>query len=133
MPLDQLEGRFKFASTADNEWIDAHPGAAPGDARDARSRSDDDAFMKFVENGEFDPAVLKQCIRKGAVSGTLVPVLCGSSFKNKGVQQLLDAVIDYLPYPGENGGISLVDVDGKVDRRAGSQRRRARRARSRSR
>jgi elongation factor G len=39
-------------------------------------------------------------------------VFCGSSFKNKGVQQLLDAVIDYLPYPGQNGGISLVDEDG---------------------
>ena len=58
--------------------------------------------------------MLKACIRKGSVSGKLVPVLCGSSFKNKGVQQLLDAVIDYLPYPGENGGISLVDVDGNV-------------------
>ena len=75
---------------------------------------DDDAFMHLVETGEFDPAVLKACIRKGSVSGELVPVLCGSSFKNKGVQQLLDAVIDYLPYPGENGGISLVDVDGNV-------------------
>ena len=41
-------------------------------------------------------------------------MLCGSSFKNKGVQQLLDAVVDYLPYPGENGGIAMVDADGKV-------------------
>jgi elongation factor G len=39
-------------------------------------------------------------------------VLCGSSFKNKGVQQVLDAVVDYMPYPGENGGISMVDEDG---------------------
>ncbi len=70
--------------------------------------------MEFVENGKFDPAVLKACIRKGTVSGQLVPVFCGSSFKNKGVQQLLDAVVDYLPYPGENGGIALVDPDGKA-------------------
>ena len=61
-----------------------------------------------------DPAVLKQCIRKGTVTGELVPVLCGSSYKNKGVQQLLDAVVDYLPYPGENGGIAMVDEDGHV-------------------
>src|SRR5690606_14277418 len=71
------------------------------------------AFMTFVETGEYDPAVLKACIRKGTVTGKLVPVLCGSSFKNKGVQQLLDAIVDYLPYPGETGGIGLVDPDGK--------------------
>ena len=70
--------------------------------------------MEFVENGKFDPAVLKACIRKGTVSGEFVPILCGSSFKNKGVQQMLDAVIDYLPFPGENGGIGMVDPDGKV-------------------
>ena len=75
---------------------------------------DDDAFMHLVETGEFDQDVLKACIRKGSVSGKLIPVLCGSSFKNKGVQQLLDAVIDYLPFPGENGGISLVDEDGNI-------------------
>src|SRR5690606_39301216 len=73
----------------------------------------DDAFLEFVENGKFEAATLKRCIRKGTVDGTLVPVLCGSSFKNKGVTQLLDAVIDYLPYPGESGGIHLVDPDGK--------------------
>ena len=70
--------------------------------------------MEFVENGKFDPAVLKKCIRKGTVTGEFVPIFCGSSFKNKGVQQLLDAVIDYLPFPGENGGIGMVDPDGKV-------------------
>jgi elongation factor G len=58
--------------------------------------------------------MLKECIRKGAISGKLVPVFCGSSYRNKGVQQLLDGVVDYLPYPGENGGISMVDADGKV-------------------
>jgi elongation factor G len=58
--------------------------------------------------------MLKACIRKGTVTGQLVPVFCGSSFKNKGVQQLLDAVIAYMPYPGENGGISMVDPDGNI-------------------
>lgn len=42
-----------------------------------------------------------------------MPVFCGFSYKNKGVQQLLDGVVDYLPFPGENGGIGLVDPDGK--------------------
>jgi len=111
--LEDLPGRFKFASAADNEWI-ANVPKLRQDALETALALDDDAFMNFVETGEFDPAVLKACIRKGTVSGSLVPVLCGSSFKNKGVQQLLDAVVDYLPYPGENGGISMVDPDGKT-------------------
>jgi elongation factor G len=112
VPLDQLASRFKFAAAADNEWI-ANVPKLRQDALETALALDDDAFMKFVETGEFDPEVLTACIRKGTVTGKLVPVFCGSSFKNKGVQQLLDAVVDYLPYPGENGGIGLVDPDGK--------------------
>jgi elongation factor G len=110
--FEELKNRFKFATTRDNEWIEQLPKLRQ-DALETALAFDDDAFMEFVENGKFDPAVLKACIRKGTVSGKLVPVFCGSSFKNKGVQQLLDAVVDYLPYPGENGGIALVDPDGK--------------------
>ncbi|MCW5624575.1 MAG: elongation factor G [Burkholderiales bacterium] len=113
VPLDQLKSRFQFAASYDNEWIDRIPELRQ-ELLESALAMDDDAFMAFIENGEFDPAVLKACIRKGAVSGKLVPVFCGSSFKNKGVQQLLDAVVDYLPYPGENGGISMVDPDGNV-------------------
>ncbi len=113
VPLDTLRARFNFAASRDNDWIDQLP-ALRKEMLETALALDDDAFTQYVENETFDPAVLKACIRKGSVTGTLVPVLCGSSFKNKGVQQLLDAVIDYLPYPGENGGISMVDPDGKV-------------------
>ncbi|MBL8202368.1 MAG: elongation factor G [Chromatiales bacterium] len=113
VPLDQIKDRFNFATTRDNEWLADLPKLRQ-DTLETALALDDDAFMEFVENGKFDPAVLKACIRKGTVSGKLVPVFCGSSFKNKGVPQLLDAVVDYLPYPGENGGISLVDPDGKT-------------------
>ncbi len=113
VPLDQIPGRFKFSTTADNDWIKRIPELRQELLEHALAM-DEDAFMEFVEHGKFDPAKLKECIRIGAVSGKLVPVFCGSSFKNKGVQQLLDAVVDYLPFPGENGGISIVDVDGKV-------------------
>ncbi len=113
VPLDQLPGRFTFASPSDNTWIKRIPELRQELLEHALAL-DEDAFMEFVENGKFDPAVLKQCIRKGTVTGEFVPIFCGSSFKNKGVQQLLDAVIDYLPYPGENGGIGMVDPDGKV-------------------
>ncbi len=113
IPIEEMKGRFSFASTRDNKWMD--------DLLDLRREAletalalDDEAFMDFVENGKFDIAKVKECIRKGTVQGKLVPVFCGSSFKNKGVQQLLDGVVDYMPYPGENGGISMVDPDGKV-------------------
>ena len=113
VPLEELKGRFKFTARHDTDWIERIP-ALRQDLLETALALDDDAFTRLLETGEFDPAMLKACIRKGSVSGQLVPVLCGSSFKNKGVQQLLDAVIDYLPYPGESGGISLVDPDGKV-------------------
>jgi len=60
----------------------------------------DDAMMEKYLNGEEIPySDLKRCIRKGAVTGKFVPVTCGSAFKNKGVQTLLDAVVNYLPSP----------------------------------
>lgn len=113
VPLESLRARFKFASNQDNEWIDRIPELRK-ELLEHSLALNEDAFMEFIESGKFDLAVLKQCIRKGAVTGALVPVFCGSSFKNKGVQQLLDGVVDYMPYPGENGGISMVDPDGKV-------------------
>jgi len=60
---------------------------------------DDDAMEAYLDGTEPDEATLKACIRKGTISGTFVPVLCGSAFKNKGVQPLLDAVVDFLPSP----------------------------------
>ena len=113
VPLESLRARFNFEASADNDWIDRLADLRQESLETALAM-DDDAFMHFVETGEFDQAVLKKLIRKGTVSGKLVPVFCGSSFKNKGVQHLLDAVVDYMPYPGENGGISMVDPDGNV-------------------
>lgn len=60
---------------------------------------DDAALEAYLEGNEPDEATLKACIRKGAIAQTFVPILCGSAFKNKGVQPLLDAVVDYLPSP----------------------------------
>ena len=60
---------------------------------------DDDAMEAYLEGNEPDEETLKMCIRKGAIAQMFVPVLCGSAFKNKGVQPLLDAVVDYLPSP----------------------------------
>ena len=60
---------------------------------------DDDAMEAYLEGNEPDEATLKRCIRAGACGLKFVPVLCGSAFKNKGVQPLLDAVVDFLPSP----------------------------------
>ncbi|HVA15730.1 MAG TPA: elongation factor G [Stellaceae bacterium] len=60
---------------------------------------DDAALEAYLAGTEPEVEVLKHCIRKGTISYAFVPVLCGSAFKNKGVQPLLDAVVDYLPAP----------------------------------
>ena len=60
---------------------------------------DDEAMMEYLEGNEPDEATLKKCIRKAVLNAAFYPILCGSAFKNKGVQTLLDAVVDYLPSP----------------------------------
>mgnify|MGYP001365117287 CR=1 FL=1 len=62
---------------------------------------DDAAMEAYLEGNEPDEATLRACIRKGTISFSFVPVLCGSAFKNKGVQPLLDAIVDFLPSPTE--------------------------------
>jgi elongation factor G len=68
---------------------------------EAAVEMDDAAMEAYLEGNEPDEATVIACLRKGTVSGKLVPVLCGSAFKNKGVQPLLDAVVDFLPSPVE--------------------------------
>ncbi len=65
--------------------------------------ADDSAMEDYLEGKEISSEVLKKCIRKGTIEFKFVPVLCGTAFKNKGVQPLLDAVIDYLPSPNDIG------------------------------
>ena len=72
---------------------------------------DDDVMTAYLDGQEPDVDTLKRLIRKAVKQITFVPVLCGSAFKNKGVQPLLDAVVDYLPSPVDRGGINGVDVN----------------------
>ena len=60
---------------------------------------DDEIMMKYLEGEEIQPQEIKRALRRGTVEVTITPVLCGSSYRNKGVQPLLDAVVDYLPSP----------------------------------
>ena len=73
---------------------------------------EDDSIMEnYLEGNEPTIDELKLCIRKGTLKGSFVPVLTGSAFKNKGVQPLLDAVIDYMPSPTDVANVKGVDVD----------------------
>ena len=73
---------------------------------------DDDAMAAYLDGKEPDEATLKALIRKAVLTGAFYPVLCGSAFKNKGVQPLLDAVVDYLPSPLDVPAIKGTDEDG---------------------
>ncbi|MBN8979369.1 MAG: elongation factor G [Rhizobiales bacterium] len=73
---------------------------------------DDDAMAAYLDGTEPDEALLKKLIRKAVISGAFYPVLCGTAFKNKGVQPLLDAVVDFLPSPLDVPAIKGTDEAG---------------------
>jgi len=80
---------------------------------------DDDAMTAYLEGKEPDEATLKRLIRKATIASTFFPVLCGSAFKNKGVQPLLDAVVDYLPSPIDVPPVKGIDLKGnEIERKA---------------
>jgi len=79
---------------------------------EAVAELDDDVLAGFLEGKEPDEATIKRLLRKAVLSGAFYPVLCGSAFKNKGVQPLLDAVVDYLPSPVDVPAIKGVDPKG---------------------
>ena len=66
---------------------------------DTLSMFDDSLMEKYLEGDEISPDEIRAAVRKGTISGEFVPVVCGSAFRNKGVQLLLDAIVDYLPSP----------------------------------
>jgi elongation factor G len=70
---------------------------------------DDDVMSRYLDGQEPDEATLRRLIRKAVLTSSFYPVLCGSAFKNKGVQPLLDAVVDYLPSPVDRGAIRGID------------------------
>ncbi len=85
---------------------------------EAAAEQDDDLMMKYLEGEELTEEEIKKGLRKGTIANTLVPVTCGSSYKNKGVQELLNAIVDYLPSPLDIPPIKGVDEDGnEVERK----------------
>ena len=76
---------------------------------DAVSMFDDDIAMMYMEGEEVPVEMIKAVIRKATIANEMVPVVCGTSYKNKGVQQVLDAVVDYMPSPLDKKGIKGVN------------------------
>ncbi|SFP48538.1 elongation factor G [Sphingomonas rubra] len=130
-----IEGGFKgLVDLVENRaiiWLEESLGAKfeyqdiPDDLKEkaAKYRSDliemaveqdDDLMEAYLEGNEPSVADLKKLIRKGTLSMAFVPIVCGSAFKNKGVQPLLDAVVDYLPSPLDVPAIKGVKLDGET-------------------
>lgn len=78
------------------------------------SEADDEIMESYLEGGEFTVEVLKAAIRRATIAGKLNPVVCGSAFKNKGVQPMLDAVVDFLPSPLDVPAIDGTLMDGET-------------------
>jgi elongation factor G len=129
-----IEGGFKgLVDLVENRaiiWLDESLGAKfvyeeiPADLKDEAEAArqelieiaveQDDAVMEqYLEGNEPDVATLKKLIRKGTLNFSFVPVLCGSAFKNKGVQPLLDAVVDYLPSPLDIPPVEGINPDNE--------------------
>lgn len=87
---------------------------------EAIAEVDEQLLEKFMSEEDFSEVEIKQALRKGTISGSMMPVLCGSAFKNKGVQLLLDAVVDYLPAPIDVPAIQGTLANGETAERKSS-------------
>ncbi|MEQ9234064.1 elongation factor G [Coleofasciculus sp. E2-BRE-01] len=84
---------------------------------EAVAETDEALLEKYLAEEELSEDEIRSALRKGTIAGTIVPVLCGSAFKNRGVQLLLDGVVDYLPSPSEVPPIQGLLPDGTPDKR----------------
>ncbi|MGQ9755940.1 MAG: elongation factor G [Desulfotomaculales bacterium] len=86
---------------------------------EAVAEADEELMLKYLEGEELTPEEIKRGLRKGTLATKITPVLCGSSYKNRGVQLLLDAIVDFLPSPTDIPAVRGIDpATGREDRRA---------------
>jgi elongation factor G len=79
------------------------------------AEQDEETMMKYLEGEELTIEEIKSGIRKATIAVKMIPVTCGSSYKNKGVQQMLDAVVDFMPSPLDIPAIKGISMDGETD------------------
>lgn len=87
--------------------------AAHQEMIEVAAEQDDELMMKYLDGGELTMEEIKAGLRKGTIAGNIIPVCCGSSYKNKGVQELLDAILDYLPSPVDIPPVEGQTLDGE--------------------
>ena len=115
----------------DDKGQDITVGDIPADMQDqaeeyrqnmieAICETDDELIDQYLGGDEPSTEALKKALRKATIEGTIIPVLCGTAYRNKGVQKLLDAVIEYLPAPTDVADITGTDFDGNEVHRKSS-------------
>ncbi len=87
---------------------------------EAAAEASEDLMNKYLEEGDLTEAEIKGALRQRTIAGEIVPMMCGSAFKNKGVQAMLDAVVDYLPSPVDIPPVRGVKENGEEDERVAS-------------
>ncbi len=100
------------------------PAAAASEAQEYRNRLvaslaelNDEIMNLYLEDQPVEPGLLRQVLRQGTLDLKIVPVMCGSAFKNKGIQPLLDAVVEYLPAPNDVPPIEGINAKGEIEAR----------------
>ncbi|WP_343521318.1 elongation factor G [Sphingomonas sp.] len=109
---ESLGAKFEYAEIPDD--LKEKAAKYRSDLIELVVEQDDEAMEAYLEGNEPDVATLKKLIRKGTLAMDFVPIVCGSAFKNKGVQPLLDAVVDYLPSPLDIPDVQGVKLDGET-------------------
>ncbi|ACV75286.1 MAG: elongation factor G [Zymomonas mobilis] len=109
---ESLGAKFEYQEIPEEYKAEAE--AARAEMIEMAVEQDDAAMEAYLEGNEPDADTLKKLIRKGTLAQDFVPVLCGSAFKNKGVQPLLDAVVDFLPSPLDIPPVEGVKMDGET-------------------
>ncbi|MCR5830274.1 MAG: elongation factor G [Lachnospiraceae bacterium] len=111
----------------DNISVEDIPADMAEEAADYRSKmiesiceTDDDLLEVYLEGTEPDTAALKAALRKATIAGTIIPVYCGTAYRNKGVQKLLDGIIEYMPAPTDVADIKGTDLEGNEVHRKSS-------------
>ncbi len=112
-PLDDDSEGAKFEVAEIPAELEAHAREAHGRLLEVVAHVDDELLEKYLEDHEIDPTDIRRAVRAGTIAGEFVPVLCGSAFKNKGVQPMLDAVVEYLPSPLDVPPTTGTDVKGE--------------------
>ncbi len=117
--LFEMKAYIYHDEKGENVTVEEIPADMQAEAEDYRNRmiesiceTDDELIDMYLDGQEPDTAQLKKALRNATIAGSIIPVLCGTAYRNRGVQKLLDAVIEYMPAPTDVADIKGTDLDG---------------------